>query len=269
MKHVGRIFMALVYIILYAPLAVMVVFSFNSKSSTTVFGGVSGKWYTQLFSDYNMMEILKNTVVLSLSAAVIATLLGFIAAYGIFRAKSKAWKSALNTVTNIPLTNPDIITGVSLMLLFTFGGRLLGLTTSVGFATLLIAHVTFDLPYVILNVLPKLMQADKSQYEAALDLGCTPSRAFFKVTLPAVVPGIVSGFIMAFALSLDDFVISHYTNGHFQTLAINLYSAVKKPITPKYYALYTLISLAILVLMLTVNLVQIRSERKEKEVKGK
>ena len=250
MKTLGKIFVGIVYMVLYAPLAVMVLFSFNSSDSTTIFTGFSLRWYENLFSDFSLMEVLGNTLMISVTAATIATVLGVIAAYGIYRMKSRALKNAVNTVTNIPLTNPDIITGVSLMLLFTFVAVWLGRSDILGFWTLLLAHITFNLPYVILNVLPKLYQSDRSQYEAALDLGCTPFKAFRKVTFPGIVPGILSGFIMAFTLSLDDFIISYYTNGHFSILATNLYTAVKKPIRPTYYALYTLIFLAILVLML-------------------
>ena len=264
MKTVGRIFNGLVYVILYAPLVVMAIFSFNASSSTTQFSGFSLRWYANLLEDYAIRSALENTLLISISAALVATVLGVIAAYGIYRMKSKFLKNATQTVTNIPLTNPDIITGVSLMMLFTFVGGMLSMKSSVlGFWTLLIAHVTFNLPYVILNVLPKLYQSDLTQYAAALDLGCTPSKAFWKVVFPGIVPGILSGFIMAFTLSLDDFIISYYTNGHFNILATQLYTAVKKPLRPTYYALYTLLFLAILLLMLFVNLTQMRSERQK------
>ena len=263
MKTLGKLFVGIVFAVLYAPLAVMVLFSFNASASTTTFTGFSLRWYQNLFTDFNLMEVLGNTLIISVLAATLATVLGVVAACGIYRMKSRALKNAVNTVTNIPLTNPDIITGVSLMLLFTFAGAAIGRSNVLGFWTLLLAHITFNLPYVILNVLPKLYQSDRSLYEAALDLGCTPFRAFRKVTFPSIVPGILSGFIMAFTLSLDDFIISYYTNGHFSILATNLYTAVKKPIRPTYYALYTLIFLAILVLMLTVNLMQLRSEKKK------
>lgn len=264
MKALRGIFLGIVYLVLYAPMAVMVFFSFNAARSTTTFSGFSLRWYENLFQDYSLLSVLGNTLIISIAAASIATVLGVVAAYGIFRMKAGKLKSAVNTVTNIPLTNPDIITGVSLMLLFTFAGRLLGIETVLGGGTLLIAHITFDLPYVILNVLPRLVQSDRSQYEAALDLGCTPTRAFWKILFPGIVPGILSGFIMAFTLSLDDFIISYYTNGHYNILATSLYTAVKKPIAPTYYALYTLIFLAILLLMLAVNIIQIRSEKRAK-----
>lgn len=264
MKVLRGAFLSLVYLVLYAPMVVMVIFSFNSARSTTVFSGFSLRWYENLFNDNSLLSVLGNTLVISIAAACLATVLGVVAAYGIFRMKAGKLKNAVNTVTNIPLTNPDIITGVSLMLLFTFAGRLLGMGNILGAGTLLLAHITFDLPYVILNVLPRLVQSDRSQYEAALDLGCTPARAFWKIIFPGIVPGILSGFIMAFTLSLDDFIISYYTNGHYNILATSLYTAVKKPIAPTYYALYTLIFLTILILMLTVNILQIRAEKKAK-----
>ncbi|MCH5184423.1 MAG: ABC transporter permease [Oscillospiraceae bacterium] len=265
MKALRGIFLTLVFLVLYAPMAVMFLFSFNSIDNKFIFSGFSLRWYQQLFSDYDLMGILKNTLIVSLSAAGIATVLGVIAAYGIFRMKAGKLKSAVNTVTNIPLTNPDIITGVSLMLLFTFVGRLFAVQgDKLGFGTLLIAHITFNLPYVILNVLPRLVQSDRSQYEAALDLGCTPTRAFWKIIFPGIVPGIISGFIMAFTLSLDDFIISIYTRGLYDILPTSLYTMVKRPFTPEYYALYTLIFLGILFLMLAVNILQIRAEKKAK-----
>ena len=265
MKILRGAFLSLIYLVLYAPMVVMVIFSFNAARSTTQFTGFSLRWYVNLFNDNSLLSVLGNTLVISIAAACLATVLGVVAAYGIFRMKAGKLKSAVNTVTNIPLTNPDIITGVSLMLLFTFAGRLLGIDSVLGSGTLLIAHITFDLPYVILNVLPRLMQSDRSQYEAALDLGCTPSRAFWKIIFPGIVPGILSGFIMAFTLSLDDFIISYYTNGHYNILATSLYTAVKKPIAPTYYALYTLIFLTILILMLAVNILQIRAEKKARQ----
>ncbi len=262
MKALRGGFLALLYAVLYAPLVVMVLFSFNSARSTTSFNGFSFRWYENLFSDYALLSVLQNTLLISVLASLVATALGVVAAYGIFRMKAGKLKNAVNTVTNIPLTNPDIITGVSLMLLFTFVGRLLGRTEILGIWTLLLAHVTFDLPYVILNVLPRLVQSDRSQYEAALDLGCTPSKAFWKILFPNMVPGIFTGMVMAFTLSLDDFIISYYTNGHFDILATKLYSAVRKPISPSYYALYTIIFLVILLLLVTVNLLQLRAETK-------
>ncbi len=264
MKTLGKVFMGIVYAVLYAPLIVMVVFSFNAARSTTHFSGFSLRWYSELLGDFDMRDVLANTLFISVCAAVVATVLGVIAAYGIFRIRSKRLRNAVNTVTNIPLTNPDIITGVSLMMLFTFFGSLLFHRSEIlGFWTLLIAHVTFDTPYVILNVLPRLYGSDPTLYEAAMDLGCTRTKAFWKIIFPGIVPGIVSGFIMAFTLSLDDFIISYYTNGHYNILATKLYTAVKKPVSPEYYALYSLIFLTIMILMTVVNVIQFRAERKK------
>ncbi len=262
MKAIRGGFLVLLYAILYAPLVIMVIFSFNSARSTTVFNGFSLRWYENLFSDYALLSVLRNTLLISVLASFVATVLGVVAAYGIFRMKSGKLKNAVNTVTNIPLTNPDIITGVSLMLLFTFVGQRIGRTEILGMWTLLIAHVTFDLPYVILNVLPRLVQSDRSQYEAALDLGCTPSKAFWRILFPNMIPGIFTGMVMAFTLSLDDFIISYYTNGHYDILATKLYTEVRKPISPSYYALYTLIFLVILLLLVAVNLLQMRAENR-------
>ena len=237
MKKLGRVFIGIVYAILYAPLLVMAVFSFNSAKSTTTFSGFSFRWYVNLFYDRSMRGILLNTLLISACAAVLATVLG-------------------------------VITGVSLMLLFTFFGTwFLHNSAILGFSTLLIAHITFNLPYVILNVLPRLYGSDVSLYEAAMDLGCTKTKAFWRIVFPGIVPGIVSGFIMAFTLSLDDFIISYYTNGHFNILATSLYTAVKKPLSPEYYALYTIIMLAIMLLLTAVNVIEIRSDRKNTTVK--
>jgi len=263
-KSIGNIFIALIYIILYAPLLVMVFFSFNSAKSTTVFSGFSLKWYAELFSSSNTMTALRNTLVLAVTSALIATVIGTAAAVYMYNVRSRAWKASLDMVTNLPMMNPEIVTGVSMMLLFVFVGRLLGAVNSLSFGTLLIAHVTFNLPYVILNVLPKLNQTDPHLAEAALDLGSTPMQAFFKVTLPSIMPGIVSGMIMAFTMSLDDFVISYYTTGSdFQTLPLMIFAMTKKTVKPDMYALSSVIFLTVLVLLLIVNIGQIRQEKKD------
>jgi len=242
-KTVGNVFIALIYILLYAPLLVMVFFSFNSAKSTSVFQGFSLKWYRELFSSSNTITALQNTLILAVTSALIATVIGTAAAVYIYYVKNKAWKNTLDMVTNIPMMNPDIVTGVSLMLLFVFVGRLLGLSNSLSFGTLLIAHVTFNLPYVILNVLPKLNQTDPYLMQAAQDLGSTPLQAFFKVVMPAIMPGIMSGALMSFTLSLDDFVISYYTTGSsFQTLPLLIFSMTKKTVKPDMYALSSLIN---------------------------
>lgn len=264
-KTFGNIFIALIYFILYAPLLVMVFFSFNDAKSTTVFSGFSLRWYAELFSSSNTMTALRNTLVLAVTSALIATILGTAAAVYMYKLRSRAWRASLDMVTNLPMMNPEIVTGVSMMLLFVFVGRLLGAVNSLSFGTLLIAHVTFNLPYVILNVLPKLNQTDPHLAEAALDLGSTPLQAFFKVTLPAIMPGIVSGMIMAFTMSLDDFVISYYTTGSdFQTLPLMIFAMTKKTVKPDMYALSSVIFLTVLVLLLIVNIGQIRQEKKDR-----
>lgn len=266
MKKVGRLCSVLMFIFLYAPIAVMIFFSFNSSRSTYVFEVFSLKWYGELFNSSATLNALRNTLVLAALSALIATLLGTLAAVGIFNMRSKFGKSAMMTVTNIPMMNPDVVTGVSMMLLFVFIGRLIGAQQYLSFYTILIAHITFNLPYVILNVLPKLRQTDKNLVEAAQDLGCTPHSAFYKVVLPNISSGIVSGFIMAFTLSLDDFVISYFTNGiGFQTLPLLIYNqTTKKTVKPDIYALSSVIFFAILILLIIVNLIQARSETKGK-----
>lgn len=264
MKILSRFYTAIIMVFLYAPLAVMVLFSFNSARSTSVFGGFSLKWYSELFQDSSTMTAFKNTLILAVASAVIATVLGTLSAVGIFQIKRKWMQSAVMTVTNIPMMNPDIVTGISMMLLFVFVGRFVGNSSSLGFGTMLIAHVTFNLPYVILSVLPKLRQTDPHLSEAARDLGCTPLMSFFKVVLPSIMSGIFTGMIMAFTLSLDDFVISYFTSGpDFQTLPIKIFSMTKRRVTPDMYALSTLIFLSVLILLIIVNVAQAKAEKKK------
>ena len=214
MKKMSKVYTALIMIFLFAPIAILLFFSFNEAKSLSVFSGFSLNWYRELMKDAETLGAVRNTLILALSASVVSTVMGTAAAVGINRMRNKYLRATMDTVTNIPMINPDIITGISLMLMFVFVGRLFGAATSLSFWTMLISHVTFCLPYVILQVLPKLRQMDRSLPEAALDLGCTPVRAFFKVELPEIMPGIVTGMIMAFTLSLDDFVISYFTAGN-------------------------------------------------------
>jgi len=270
MKTASKIYTAIIFVFLFAPIAVLLVFSFNEGKSLSVFTGFSLKWYRELLRDTDTLQALKNTIILAFSATAISTVMGTAAAVGINRLRSRWYKAAMNTVTNIPMTNPDIITGISLMLMFVFVGRLFGASTSLNFWTMLIAHVTFCLPYVILQVLPKLQQMDKSLPEAAMDLGCTPLKAFLKVELPEIMPGIVTGAIMAFTLSLDDFVISYFTAGNgFTTLPIRIYGMTKKTVTPKMYALATIIFFVTLTLLLLNNVVDNDGVKKEKKETGK
>ena len=262
MKILSKIYMALIILFLYAPIAVMIVFSFNSGSSVWVFEGFSLDWYAELIFNSEMLDAFKHTLIIAILSATVSTVLGTAAAVGICNLRSKLAKSAIMSVTNIPMMNADIVTGVSLMLLFIFFGKLFGLSESLGFSTVLIAHITFNLPYVILSVMPKLKQTDSSLPQAAMDLGCTPIKAFFKVVLPSISSGIFTGFIMAFTLSLDDFVISYFTCGHYQTLPIVIYNMTKRTVTPDTYALSTIIFISVFALLLLYNISLTSSEKK-------
>ena len=255
MKTSSKIYTALIMLFLFAPIAILLVFSFNESKSLSVFSGFSLYWYKELLRDSETLNAVKNTLLLACCASAISTVMGTAAAVGMNKLRNRYVRAVMDTATNIPMINPEIITGISLMLMFVFVGRLFGAATSLSFWTMLIAHVTFCLPYVILQVLPKLQQMDKSLPEAAMDLGCTPVRAFFKVEIPEIMPGIVTGLIMAFTLSLDDFVISYFTAGNgFQTLPIRIYNMTKKTVTPKMYALATITFFVILALLLISNL---------------
>ena len=255
MKTVSKVYTALILVFLFAPIAILLVFSFNDAKSLSVFSGFSLHWYRELFRDADTLGAVRNTLVLAVSAALISTVMGTAAAVGMNKLRARWLRGMMDAVTNIPMINPDIITGISLMLMFVFVGRLFGAATSLSFGTMLIAHVTFCLPYVILQVLPKLRQMDSALPEAAMDLGCTPLRAFLKVEIPEILPGVLTGLIMAFTLSLDDFVISYFTAGNgFETLPIRIYSMTKKTVTPKMYALATIIFFVILALLLISNL---------------
>lgn len=270
MKPAAKVYTAIILVFLFAPIAILLVFSFNEAKSLSVFSGFSLYWYKELFRDSETLNAVKNTLILAVSAAAISTVMGTAAAVGINKLRNRYLHAVMDTVTNIPMINPDIITGISLMLMFVFVGRLFGAATSLSFWTMLIAHVTFCLPYVILQVLPKLQQMDKSLPEAAMDLGCTPLRAFLKVEIPEIMPGVVTGLIMAFTLSLDDFVISYFTSGNgFQTLPIRIYNMTKKTVTPKMYALATIIFFVILALLLISNLADGDGSKKIKAAKQK
>ncbi len=259
------LYLVVVFALMYAPIAVLVFFSFNAGSSTSQFTGFSLRWYLSLFQNRYVLQALYNTLLLAAASAVISTLLGTAAAVGIDR--MRRWpRRVVNAVTNVPMMNPDIVTGVSMLLLFVFAGRLLHRESVLGFWTLLIAHVTFNLPYVILSVLPVLSRVDRHLSEAAQDLGCTPAAAFFKVVLPAISSGIVTGFIMAFTLSVDDFVISFFTAGpSFTTLPLYIYSMTKKPVRPDINALSTLMFVVVLVLLVLINLREDKEAKREKQ----
>ena len=275
MKLSSKIYSGVIFCFLFAPIVVLLVFSFNESKSLSVLSGFSLNWYQELLRDRNTLESVKNTLLLAASATAIATVIGTTAAVGIHKLRSKWYRAVMNTVTDIPMTNPDIITGISLMLMFVFVGRLFGASTSLSFLTMLIAHVTFCTPYIILQVLPKLQQMDKALPEAAMDLGCTPMRAFWKVEVPEILPGIITGAIMAFTLSLDDFVISYFTSGNgFETLPIRIYGMTKKTVNPKMYALATIIFFVTLTLLLISNVVDNEESRslraaRKKQAKGR
>lgn len=258
MKTASKIFTILVFAFLYIPMIVLAVASFNTGSDMVVFKGFTFENYKALFQDSVLLPLLLNSFIIAVISSLFATVLGTAATLGIQRMGSKLRRFTMS-LTNIPLTNPEIVTGVSMALLFAFIGQLLKIKSIMGFVTLLIAHITFNLPYVILSVQPKLTQMDPNLNEAALDLGCTPLQAFFKVVLPEIFPGIISGALMAFTMSLDDFVISYFVYGpNFVTLPVEIYNYTKKPLHPKIYALFTLMFLAILLVMLVMNILQAR-----------
>ena len=265
MKLLSKIYTVLIFLFLYAPIFVLIVFSFNDTetSSRTVFSGFTLRWYERLFQDRYILEALLNTLIIAVVAALVSTFLGTLAAVGINSMKRLPRKIMMN-ITNFPMVNPEIVTGVSMMLLFVAATRAMG-DRDLGMVSLIIAHVTFCLPYVILSVLPKLRQMNPNLYEAAQDLGCPPIRAFFKVVLPEIMTGIVTGMIMAFTLSIDDFVISYFTSGTTQTLPIYIYSMTRKRISPEINALSTVLFLCILVLLIIINVRQAQDERRQKK----
>lgn len=271
-------FSILVYLFLYAPIVLLIAFSFNAGRSNRVWEGFSLQWYVELLHDSRLLGALRTTIILSVLAAVIATILGTAAAIGFYSMRRRP-RSVCLAVNNIPLTNADIITGVSMMLLFVFAiglfnssalSEVLGVRWRTGFGTLLIAHITFNAPYVILSVMPKLRQLDPNIYEAAQDLGASGFLAFRKVILPEIMPGVLNGLIIAFTMSIDDFVISYFTKGSgVTTLAVEIYTMVKKPVTPEINALSTLMFVCVFVLLSIVNIRQARQETANARRKAK
>jgi len=264
MRKASKIFTILVLIFLYIPMLVLGVASFSSGMDVAKFGGFTFSQYGALFRDSVLLPLLANSLIVAIISSLIATILGTMASLGI-HAMGKKMRSLTMAVTNIPMTNPEIVTGVSLALLFSFIGVMLKMNHILGFFTLLIAHITFNLPYVILSVMPKMTQMDPALSDAAMDLGCTPFQAFRKVILYELMPGIISGALMSFTMSLDDFVISYFVYGpNFITLPVEIYNYTKKPLQPKIYALFTLLFAVILLMMVVMNLVQARDERRQK-----
>ena len=254
MKKLSKIYMGLVMLFLYLPILVLVIFSFNDSKSRSVFTGFTFEWYEKLFHNELIMTSLRNTLIVAVAASLIATLLGTAAAIGIVKMR-KATKATVMQVTNIPIMNPEIVTGVSLMLLFVFFAARLNF--EFGFLTLIIAHITFDVPYVVLNVMPKLRQMDSNLYEAAQDLGCGPISSFFRVILPEIMPGVISGFLMAVTFSLDDFIVSYFTSGAAsQTLPVTIYAMTRRKVSPEINALSTILFVVIIVILVVKNMIE-------------
>lgn len=254
-KSFSWVYTGLIFLFLYAPIIVLIVFSFNSGKYMGKWEGFSLDWYFKLFDNRQIMKALYYTVTVAFASSIIATVIGTFAAYGIYNLKAMPRKVIMN-VNNIPLLNADIVTGIAMMLLFTY------VNVRLGFMTMLIAHVTFNIPYVILSVLPRLRQMQKNSVEAALDLGATPWYAFRKVVLPEIMPGIITGALIAFTLSIDDFVISFFTTGNgVSNLSIQIFSMARRGIKPEINALATIMFVSVLTLLLIIN-------RREKEEKG-
>ena len=263
-RRIGsRLFMALVFLFLYAPIFVLIVFSFNSSKSRAVWTGFSLDWYRELFQDSEILSALSTTLSVSVLAALIATVAGTFAAIGFYNMR-KRWSRPLLTINNIPVINADIATGVSLCLLFVAAGGILHF--DLGYVTLLIAHITFNIPYVIMSIMPKLYQMDKNLIDAAQDLGCTWMQAFYKVVIPEIMPGIINGLLIAFTMSIDDFVISYFTAGSkVQTLSMTIYAMTRKRISPEINAVSTLLFITVLLLLAIVNIRELRQENARKK----
>ena len=262
LKTLSKVYMGLVLMFLYVPIFVLIVFSFNETKSRSVFSGFTLDWYAKLFRNEVIISSLMNTIIIAVIASIAATLLGTLAAIGI-NSMRKVPKAIVMNITNMPIVNPEIVTGVSLMLLFVFFAARMNL--EFGFVTLVIAHITFDVPYVILNVMPKFRQMDPNLFEAAQDLGCSPFTALRKVILPEIMPGVVSGFLMSFTFSLDDFVISYFTSGSTsQTLPITIYSMTRRKISPEINALSTLIFVVVVIVLVVKHIIEIKQEQRNR-----
>ena len=266
MKFLSKFYIAIIFLLLYAPILVVVLFSFNQSGSLSSFSTFSLKWYRELFRDGEALVALKNSLFLAVASSLLATVLGTLAAFTIDRSKRQWMAKTLQSVNNIPMMNPDIVTGVSMMLLFVGVASMLKTANFLGMWTMLIAHTTFNLPYVTLSVLPKFRQMDKHLTEAALDLGCTPAQTFFRVELPFILPGVISGLMMSFTLSLDDFVISHFVSSpDFKTLPLYIYNQTAHEVKFSMYALCTMIIFVILFLLIAVNLAGSAGEKKNRK----
>ncbi len=255
-KIASRIYMILIFILLYAPILTLIVLSFNNSRSRAKWGGFTTKWYVSMFQNSAIMDAFKNTLIIAVLSALIATFLGLTAALALNRMNRKR-RALILGIINIPMVNAEIVTGISLMLVFIALGQMLahaGYGIDWGFWTVLAGHITFNLPYVVMSIMPKLKQLNPSTFEAALDLGATPRMAFWKVVMPDIMPGVLSGFLLAFTMSLDDFVITHFVKGPgFETLSTKIYTEVRKGIKPEMYALSTLLFVSVLLLLLIIN----------------
>ena len=262
LKTLSKVYMGLVLMFLYVPIFVLIVFSFNETKSRSVFSGFTLDWYAKLFRNEVIISSLMNTIIIAVIASIAATLLGTLAAIGI-NSMRRVPKAIVMNITNMPIVNPEIVTGVSLMLLFVFFAARMNL--EFGFVTLVIAHITFDVPYVILNVMPKFRQMDPNLFEAAQDLGCSPFTALRKVILPEIMPGVVSGFLMSFTFSLDDFVISYFMSGPTsQTLPITIYSMTRRKISPEINALSTMIFVVVVIVLVVKHIIETKQEQRNR-----
>ena len=239
-------YLALILLFLYSPIAIMIAFSFNAGKSRAKWEGFSFKWYQELFGNEAIMDALRVTLTVAVIATVVSVILGTLGAIGIHACR-KGWATALINLSYLPMTMPDIVTGVSLMMMFVF------IRLDRGMFTMILAHITFDTPYVLFSVLPKLRQMDPNTYEAALDLGCRPMRAITRVIIPEVSPGIITGGLLALTMSLDDFVISYFTTDKAQNLSTLIYSAAKRGVKPDMYALSTIMFITVLALLIVIN----------------
>jgi spermidine/putrescine transport system permease protein len=272
LRLLQRTYVVLFFGFMYIPIAYMIVFSFNQSKGYALFTGFTLKWYTSLFSNASILHALWVSLEVALISSIIATVLGTAAALGISSMGRKS-QLLITNVTYIPVVNPEIITGISLMLLFVayqrFAANISWLPDSImGLPTLLIAHIAFNVPYVIFNVTPKLRQMDVRLYEAALDLGCDPKQAFFKVILPEISPAILSAFLICLTYSIDDFMISYFNCGTVETLPIAIYSMTRKKVSPEIYALSTIIFVVILAIILTSNAVESHRYRRDQKMRG-
>lgn len=258
-KSLKKLYLGIILLFLYSPILVLIVLSFNESKTRAKWGGFSLKWYSQLFENDAILTALYNTLIIAVISALIATLIALLAVIGIQK-MSKHLKNISIGIANIPMLNADIVTGISMMLMF------IACKISLSFSTVLIAHITFNIPYAMLSIMPRYNSLNGSVYEAALDLGASPVKAFIKVVLPDILPGIASGFLLAFTMSLDDFVITHFTKGAgFDTLSTKIYTEVKKGIKPEMYALSTILFVGIFILLVLINKLPNKKEKKSIE----